>query len=142
MNSTEQPEQEFLVILSDHVVYDSLKRTLSRGKKTVSLSENESCLLKLLLNKTSSKREVMYEIWEKRGTIVTESSYYKLVRQLRLSFRKMELDENLIMTLPRIGILYTGTKLETKNSCSNYERKNAYSYMKCFFHKFFGRIVL
>nr|ELR5114527.1 hypothetical protein [Providencia stuartii] len=142
MNSTDPSEQEFLVILSDHVIYDSLKRTLSRGKKTVNLSENESCLLKLLLTKTSSKREVMHEIWEKRGTIVTESSYYKLVRQLRLSFKKMELDENLIMTLPRIGILYTGTKLEAKNLYSNYERKNIYSYMKCFFHKFLGRIVL
>ncbi len=56
-------------------------------KNVVNLSENESCLLKLLLIKTNSKREVMYEIWEK-GIIVTESSYYKLVRQLRQSFKK------------------------------------------------------
>ncbi|WP_272578346.1 MULTISPECIES: winged helix-turn-helix domain-containing protein [unclassified Providencia] len=88
MNKTDQIEQEPLIILSEYVVYNPLKRTLSRGKKTINLSENESCLLKLLLNKTSSKREIMYEIWEKRGTIVTESSYYKLVRQLRLSFKK------------------------------------------------------
>lgn len=142
MNNIDQTENESLIILSDHVVYDSLKRTLSRGKKTVNLSENESCLLKLLLTKTSSKREVMYEIWEKRGTIVTESSYYKLVRQLRLSFKKIELDDSLIMTLPRIGILYTGTKLEAKSSSLNNERKNISDYIKCFFHKFLNRTVL
>lgn len=142
MNNTDQNEQEPLIILSDHVVYDPLKRTLSRGKKIINLSENESCLLKLLLTKTSSKREVMYEIWERRGTIVTESSYYKLVRQLRLSFKKIELDENLIMTLPRIGILYTGTKLEAKNAYSNSEKKNIYSYMKCFFNKLISRTVI
>lgn len=142
MNSTDHNGQEPLIILSDNVVYDPLKRTLSRGKKTINLSENESCLLRLLLNKTSSKREVMHEIWEKRGTIVTESSYYKLVRQLRLSFKKMELDENLIMTLPRIGILYTGTKFEVKSIPVNNERKNIYTYIKCFFHKFLNRTVL
>ncbi len=36
-------------------------------KNVVNLSENESCLLKLLLIKTNSKREVMYEIWEKEA---------------------------------------------------------------------------
>lgn len=33
MNNTEQIEQEPLIILSEHVVYDPLKRTLSRGRK-------------------------------------------------------------------------------------------------------------
>jgi DNA-binding winged helix-turn-helix (wHTH) protein len=64
----------------------------------------------MLLEKTCSKREVMSEIWEKRGVIVTESSYYKLVRQLRKSFANAGLDDSLIMTLPRIGISYCGTK--------------------------------
>ncbi|ELZ5940484.1 MULTISPECIES: winged helix-turn-helix domain-containing protein [Providencia] len=142
MNKTDQIEQEPLIILSEYVVYNPLKRTLSRGKKTINLSENESCLLKLLLNKTSSKREIMYEIWEKRGTIVTESSYYKLVRQLRLSFKKIELDENLIMTLPRVGILYTGTKSEANQSMLNYQKKGIYSYVQCFFNKLFNRTSL
>lgn len=84
----------------------------------------------------------MYEIWEKRGTIVTESSYYKLVRQLRLSFKKMELDENLIMTLPRVGILYTGTKSEASHALFNHQKKGVYSYIQCFFQKVFNRTIL
>ena len=33
MNSTDYNEKESMVLLSEHVVYDPLKRTLSRGKK-------------------------------------------------------------------------------------------------------------
>ncbi|MGG4609554.1 winged helix-turn-helix domain-containing protein [Providencia sp. Me31A] len=127
------------ILLSEKVVYDPLKRTLSRGKLSTSLTENESCLLKILLTKTSNKREIMYEIWEKRGTIVTESSYYKLVRQLRQSFKKVELDENLIMTLPRIGILYTGEKSEMPILSKYNPRNTLYSYVKCFLQKVFAR---
>ncbi|HHL2560668.1 TPA: transcriptional regulator [Yersinia enterocolitica] len=97
------------IILSEGVIFNSWKRTLTQQETVVVLSESESCLLKMLLDKTCSKREVMYAIWEKRGVIVTESSYYKLVRQLRCSFKKANLDETLIATLPRIGISYTGT---------------------------------
>ncbi|EJD6043595.1 TPA: hypothetical protein U2J54_001693 [Providencia rettgeri] len=139
MSSVDYNEVEPTVLLAEQVVYDPLKRTLSRGKISANLTENESCLLKILLTKTSNKREVMYEIWEKRGTIVTESSYYKLVRQLRQSFKKVELDENLIMTLPRIGILYTGEKSEMP-ILSKYNLGNTlYSYIKCFFQKVFVR---
>ncbi|WP_392433362.1 transcriptional regulator [Yersinia sp. HM-2024] len=98
------------VVLCEGVIFNSWKRTLTQQETVVVLSESESCLLKMLLDKTCSKREVMYAIWEKRGVIVTESSYYKLVRQLRCSFKKANLDETLIATLPRIGISYTGTK--------------------------------
>ncbi|HGN1706446.1 TPA: transcriptional regulator [Providencia rettgeri] len=132
-------EIETTVLLSEKVVYDPLKRTLTRGKISTSLTENESCLLKILLTKVSNKREIMYEIWEKRGTIVTESSYYKLVRQLRQSFKKVELDENLIMTLPRIGILYTGEKSEMPILSTYSTRNTLYSYVKCFFQKVFAR---
>lgn len=111
---------ESLVILSDNVIFNPLKRTLSQAGTTVTLSENETCLLKMLLTKTCSKREVMHEIWEKRGVIVTESSYYKLVRQLRTSFKHASLDASLITTLPRIGILYSGSKeITTLDSVQN-----------------------
>ncbi len=139
MDNIDYSEKESMILLSGHVVYDPLKRTLSREKKVVNLSENESFLLKLLLVKTNSKREVMYEIWEKRGTIVTESSYYKLVRQLRQSFKKIDLDENLIMTLPRIGILYTGEKSEMPMLSKYDAKKSIYTYMRYFFQKIFIR---
>ncbi len=137
MNSADQIEKETLIILSEYVIFNPLKRTLSRGKKTINLTENESCLLKLLLTKTSSKREVMYAIWEKRGTIVTESSYYKLVRKLRQSFKQIDLDENLIMTLPRVGILYTGTKSETNYIPADKHKKNIYHFIHLFFQTIF-----
>lgn len=139
MSSIDYNDMEPMILLSEQVVYDPLKRTLSRGKKSINLTENESCLLKLLLIKTSNKREIMYEIWEKRGTIVTESSYYKLVRQLRQSFKKVELDENLIMTLPRIGILYTGEKSAMPVLSRYQQRPKLYCYIKCFFQKVFIR---
>ncbi|WP_272681332.1 winged helix-turn-helix domain-containing protein [Providencia sp. PROV129] len=81
----------------------------------------------------------MYEIWEKRGTIVTESSYYKLVRQLRQSFKQIGLDENLIMTLPRVGILYTGEKSEMPLLSSQNQQRNMYNSVKLFFQKMLFR---
>lgn len=98
------------ILLCGEVVFDPLKRTLTGKTISVSLSESESCLLKMLLEKTCSKREIIYAVWERRGVIVTESSYYKLIRQLRSSFKKVNLDESLIATLPRIGVVYNGTK--------------------------------
>ncbi|HHE6471052.1 TPA: transcriptional regulator [Providencia rettgeri] len=142
MSNINYSEQESMVLLSEQVVYNPRKRTLSRGKNIINLSENESCLLKLLLIKTNSKREVMHEIWEKRGTIVTESSYYKLVRQLRQSFKKIDLDENLIMTLPRVGILYTGEKSEIPELSKYATRKNLYTYIRYFLQKTFSRSSL
>lgn len=101
-------EAERIIELSQGVIFNSLKRTLSRQDIIVTLSENENCLLKMLLIKTRSKKEVMAEVWEGRGVIVTDSSYYKLVRQLRQSFKNAGIDEDVIITLPRIGIAYTG----------------------------------
>ncbi|MGK4229645.1 hypothetical protein ACK2MR_00645 [Providencia hangzhouensis] len=84
----------------------------------------------------------MYEIWEKRGIIVTESSYYKLVRQLRQSFKKVDLDENLIMTLPRIGILYTGEKSEMPTLSKYDTKKSLYTYIRYFLQRMFIRSSL
>ncbi|MCF8962844.1 hypothetical protein LHK13_01544 [Providencia rettgeri] len=142
MDNIDYNEKESMILLSGDVVYDPLKRTLSHEKNVVNLSENESCLLKLLLIKTNSKREVMYEIWEKRGTIVTESSYYKLVRQLRQSFKKVDLDENLIMTLPRFGILYTGEKSEMPTLSKYDTKKSLYTYIRYFLQRMFIRSSL
>lgn len=120
-----------LVILSENVIFNPLKRTLSQADTTVTLSENETCLLKMLLTKTCSKREVMHEIWEKRGVIVTESSYYKLVRQLRTSFKRASLDASLITTLPRIGILYSGSKeITTLDSVENQKKGMTLRFIK------------
>ncbi|HEC8329702.1 TPA: hypothetical protein RG647_RS15165 [Providencia rettgeri] len=139
MNSISSNEIEPMILLSEQVVYNPLKRTLTRGSILTNLSENESCLLKMLLVKRSNKREIMYEIWEKRGTIVTESSYYKLVRQLRQSFKQIGLDENLIMTLPRVGILYTGEKSEMPLLSSQNQQRNMYNSVKLFFQKMLFR---
>ncbi|MBF1996225.1 winged helix-turn-helix domain-containing protein [Serratia symbiotica] len=123
------------ILLSNGVVFDPLKRTLAQDQTQtiVTLSENEVCLLKMLLTRTcNNKREIMHEVWEKRGLIVTESSYYKLVRQLRISFEQANLDGNLIKTLPRIGITYVGTNCITvsSSSVSNEEKINGFWYME------------
>ncbi|MBS3050425.1 winged helix-turn-helix domain-containing protein [Enterobacter mori] len=131
------------VLLSGSVIFSPLKRTLTGEQTIAKLTENEACLLKMLLEKTCSKREVMSEIWEKRGVIVTESSYYKLVRQLRKSFVSAGLDDSLIMTLPRIGISYSGTKeitlpenTESKNQSSGLFIKNKSLTVATFFIAF------
>jgi len=74
----------------------------------------------------------MHEVWKKRGLIVTESSYYRLVSQLRISFEQANLDANLIKTLPIIGITYVCTNCITvsSSSVSNEEKINGFWYIE------------
>ncbi|AJI94952.1 hypothetical protein BD65_2656 [Yersinia ruckeri] len=96
--------------LNGNIIFHPLQRTLSMHKKEIRLSENESRLLQMLLEKTCEKKEIIHTIWESRGIIVTDSSYYKLIKQLRYSFSNIGVEEDPIMTLPRIGVRYVGTQ--------------------------------
>ncbi|CAI1905818.1 Uncharacterised protein [Serratia quinivorans] len=104
------------ITLNNEVIFIPNQRKLLGEEKETQLSENEARLLCMLLTKTCDKKEVMQQIWESRGVIVTESSYYKLVKQLRSAFSSVGLDSSLIMTLPRIGIRYIGTQVENDDN--------------------------
>jgi DNA-binding winged helix-turn-helix (wHTH) protein len=104
------------IILNGEALFIPTQRKLFGSGNEVLLTENESRLLCMLLMKTCDKKEVMQEIWGARGIIVTESSYYKLVKKLRCTFSTVGLEPTLIITLPRIGIRYIGTQKENDSN--------------------------
>ncbi|CNF08019.1 hypothetical protein QVN42_16070 [Yersinia nurmii] len=117
--------------LNGNIVFDTLQRSLATDQKKTRLSENESRLLQMLLEKTCEKREILYTIWESRGVIVTDSSYYKLIKQLRQSFVMIGENEDPIMTLPRIGVRFVGTQEEfTPTAPSKIRILNIINYVK------------
>jgi len=65
-------------------------------------------LLALLLAGQHHKQHLTEEIWGSRGVIVSESNYYKVIRGLRNAFSEIGLDEELIKTIPRVGVCYAG----------------------------------
>jgi DNA-binding winged helix-turn-helix (wHTH) protein len=64
-----------------------------------------SCLAQLLRAKGGVvlKRDLMAGAWGQFGLEVTDNSLAQVVRQLRLALAKLQADDELIVTLPRIG---------------------------------------
>lgn len=98
------------ILLEGRVYFCSKKRCLSYNDKTLSISENESRLLLLLSDgELHNKNEIINKVWFERGIVVTDSSYYKLIRQLRNSLANFDIPMSTIKTLTRTGICYVGS---------------------------------
>lgn len=91
-------------LLDDRVLFDSVKMTLSQEEKIVRLSESECHLLLAFRQGIYKKEEIIHFVWQSRGGCVSESSYYKLINQLRNSFCSVGLQASDIVTRPRVGI--------------------------------------
>ena len=89
----------------------SCLENLTTGK-VIYLSPAEGKLLQLLTEEKGSKQNIIYEIWEKNGTIVGESSYHQLVKMLRGKLNQAGLPKSVIKTVPRFGVVLMRDGLE------------------------------
>ncbi len=93
--------------IEDKVVFDPDEGSLLPGDQDkIILKYNEALLLKLLLSGLFEKNELIENVWGK--TIVTDSSYHKLVFDLRAQLEKSGLDPKIIKTIPRRGCQFVG----------------------------------
>lgn len=95
-----------MILIKGDLFFDPEKRRLCKGDKELPLTENMSrCLSVLLKNKGEivTKETLLKEVWEKNGVIVTETSIRQTLSQIRKSFAKLNISEELIYTLPRQG---------------------------------------
>lgn len=51
-----------------------------------------------------TKEDIIHFVWENRGGCVSESSYYKLINQMRNDFSSIGLQPSDIVTRPRVGV--------------------------------------
>ncbi|WP_042286144.1 winged helix-turn-helix domain-containing protein [Citrobacter sedlakii] len=91
-------------LLDGRVLFDSARMTLSRQEKIVRLSESECHLLLAFWLGLYKKEEIINYVWKNRSGCVSESSYYKLINQLRNNFNRVGLHASDIVTHPRVGI--------------------------------------
>lgn len=76
--------------------------TLSHGNEIIRISEAETHLL-LAFGMVFTKEDIIHFVWENRGGCVSESSYYKLINQMRNDFSSIGLQSSDIVTRPRVG---------------------------------------
>lgn len=64
------------------------------------------CFLMLLSQqgKVVSQQTFMDEVWQKRGVFVAPNTYYQNISILRKGLKKAGFDNNIVVTVPRIGL--------------------------------------
>lgn len=64
-----------------------------------------------------SQQDFMDEVWGKNGIQVTSNTYYQNISILRKALKKAGIDEEIIVTIPRMGLtLASDTQIECKGS--------------------------
>lgn len=104
-------------LLDGRVLFDSARMTLSRQDKIVRLSESECHLLLAFWLGLYKKEEIINFVWKSRSGCVSESSYYKLINQLRNNFSRVGLHASDIVTHPRVGISLSITLTSADEVC-------------------------
>lgn len=105
-------------IINNIVRFSPLKNTLenlSDGELIIINSPASRCFLILLQQQGEviSQQSFLDEVWQKRGIHVSANTYYQNISILRKGLKKIGLGDDIIVTLPRIGLtLATNLKVE------------------------------
>lgn len=86
--------------------------------KTVSLNMPASRCLSLLIQHDSKivARETFFEeVWIKHGAQVTSNGFYQNISLLRRAFKELGVEEDIIITLPRVGVRLDATLTVTES---------------------------
>ncbi|EHN6806790.1 hypothetical protein KJJ67_004623 [Salmonella enterica] len=114
---------EVSLLIDKRVIFDSAKMTLTNGNKTTRISESETKLLLAFYRGIYNKEDIISFVWKKRAGCVSESSYYKLINQMRNNFSVIGLNAADIVTRPRIGVSLSlslePVKQERTDACEN-----------------------
>lgn len=105
-------------IINDSVEFHpatSKLRDINNPDNVVALNSPAGRCLLLLINRMGSvvtQDEFMESVWKQNGMMVTSNAYYQNISVLRKGLKRVGLDENIIVTLPRIGLtLASGTQI-------------------------------
>lgn len=82
-----------------------------RGKESV-LNVPASRCLQLLLEHPGvviSQSEFFNQVWQKNGQYVTANTLYQNISLLRKGMREAGLTKNVIRTIPKVGVMFSGT---------------------------------
>lgn len=92
-------------LIDKRVILDCERMTLSCAGESITISESERSLLIAFHEGLFKKDDLINYVWGRKGVVVTDASYYKLINQLRGSFDKIGLKGASVVTRPRVGVL-------------------------------------
>lgn len=95
-------ERKYLI--DNRVIFDSERMSLTHSDKTVSISESETNLLLAFYKGLFKKDDLIGWVWGRKGVVVSDASYYKLINQLRNTFDKIGLSSSSVVTRPKVGV--------------------------------------
>lgn len=103
------------IIINDTVLYLPEEHRLCplrvRGKETV-LNVPASRCLQLMLQRPGvviGQSDFFTEVWQKHGQYVTANTLYQNISLLRKGMREAGLSKNVIRTVPKVGVVFSGT---------------------------------
>lgn len=93
------PQRSVLTLIADEAKKVSLNMPASR------------CLLLLIQQggKTVARETFFEEVWIKNGSRVTSNGFYQNISLLRRAFKKLGIEDEIIITLPRVGVRLDAT---------------------------------
>ncbi|HFY0757918.1 TPA: transcriptional regulator, partial [Salmonella enterica subsp. enterica serovar Typhimurium] len=92
-------------LIDKRVILDCERMTLSCAGESITISESERSLLIAFYEGLFKKDDLINYVWGRKGVVVSDASYYKLINQLRGSFDKIGLKGASVVTRPRVGVL-------------------------------------
>ncbi|WP_261642331.1 winged helix-turn-helix domain-containing protein [Erwinia mallotivora] len=97
-------------IINDFLQFCTLSNRLTKlNEKNVYVTLNSPasrCLLMLIKQQGNiiTQQEFMDEVWQKKGMFVGKNTYYQNISILRKTFKNIGMDEEIVITIPRIGL--------------------------------------
>lgn len=109
--------------INNNVIFDPLKHTLTTSKfypeKDTKLNQPTSRCLLLLIERRGdviTQEEFMNEVWRKHGMEVTVNTLYQNISILRKTLKRVGIDENIIITVPKKGITLSAQVAELSDN--------------------------
>ncbi|KAA5971619.1 winged helix-turn-helix domain-containing protein [Pantoea sp. M_9] len=93
---------------TEYVNFNRADNSISTSRGRTVLSETAARCLALLSEHEKhvvTKEEILSVCWQSKGLIVSDASVRQLITQLRRSFQKIGMPENIIITVPRQGYM-------------------------------------
>ncbi|WP_419246711.1 winged helix-turn-helix domain-containing protein [Serratia sp. NFX21] len=107
------------IILNHRIIYDkssgSLKDIEKKYDEIILTTPANNCLLILLNNKPeiTTQKELFEEVWEKYGIPINANTLYQNIAMIRKAFRQLGIEDDIIVTIPRRGMLVAETVVIT-----------------------------
>lgn len=110
----------------DKILFNKFTCTLSLGTYKKKVGSKDALVLEYLImsgNKGASKSNIISYAWQ--GLIVTDASLSKSISILRAALMELEPNEEIILTIPRVGYKIDPEKISLKISSEKEELENS-----------------